>query len=212
MIKKIIAILCVISFIGNITYAGCFKVNRSRVLVVEQKRVEFDSRYFLGLDGYYSVGEELRLRKIQEDNVALRAQNDLLINLIKNTRLNRNEDCDEPKEPVDPKDPVEPKEPVDPIEPTDLDRQVFDIFVNSCINCHSEKKQSAGLQLIDSTKGQLGWHNLETRVEIFDRTLGINLHDRGKQIMPPNVNQKLSNKDVETIRLWMVELAEKMRE
>ena len=90
---------------------------------------------------------------------------------------------------------------------TETDKKVYAIFSASCAKCHGDAKQDGGLALIKN--GALQLVDLPDRAEIYDRVLGVSLEARGKSKMPKGGN--LSDNDVETLRLWMMEESDRIR-
>jgi len=224
MLKKLVGFLIVGLFLAAPIFATDF--NRGNY-DVRLKRVEFDSRYYLGLDGYYSVGQKLIDDKCKEENEALKlrtvkleAQIELLIQLVKGGTVAKPENPKVPNpkpEPTDPTTPVtpttpppEPENPPDELEGTVLDGIVYEIFSTKCAKCHDESKKSGGLQLINTANKTLVLHDLPDRVEIWDRVFGVDLAKRNKSSMPKGGPQ-MDDKSVESIRLWMIEESDRLR-
>jgi len=181
--------------------------------IVQQKVVEFDPRYYYGVNGYYSVAERLKRDKLQElleQNARMQAQIDLLIKLLGQTP---------PVVPVSPPI-IPPVTPVDPtVDPTvdppvnppvvpenppgnvnDLEQKVYTIFYDSCVNCHGNKDAEKRLQLIDEDKGQLFNWGVARTVDIVQRVERVYLN--GKKAMPPS-GTTLTDEDVQTLKEWM---------
>ena len=174
--------------------------------VVKQRVVEFDADYYYGTHGYYSMTNNIvnnKLNELEKDNIRLRAEVDVLWKLLQNRPAN-------PHPPVEP-DPT-PDKPIEPdtpdAEPTELDGIVYNIFEKNCARCHNSQQETR-MKLIDTNAGVLFNRPLNDRVEIFDRTFQVGLSERGKKGMPPG--KTLSDKDVEALRLWMIQEAERLQ-
>lgn len=185
---------------------------------VIQKRVEFDSDYFLGLNGYYDVVNELQAREVTRDNDILlkqQEQTDKLINLLEEVLRKQGTLQSKPiveQEKEEPK-PEKPMREVDPLEGVDLNQRVFQIFTDSCAGCHGQESPKAGLQLVGEDPDGTKWLNglsLSERILVYDSVAGIGLKERGKKLMPLG-GQPLSDEDVEVLRLWMIKKAEDSR-
>lgn len=192
--------------------------------VILQKRVEFDSDYFLGSDGYYGVAEGL-----QESQGVIDAQNqqilellaiiDKLVDKIGNSPAptpepDHTDESDTPDTtdmPDDTDDPNIPDEPTD-LEATLLDQKVYTIFNKNCASCHSETPK-AGLKLVGTENGvdYLEYLRLEDRVKVYDHVAGIRLQERGLKLMPLG-GPPLSDDEVATIWLWTVEEADRIKQ
>ena len=194
------------------------------------KRVQFDSDYFLGIDGYYSVAPKVIERSEQRSKI------ESIIQLIKEEKnpevkkslgdvLKKLIDCivkesipnnygkhDEPSVPDNPDEGQKPDNP-NPDGPSQLDVKVFDLFVKRCAKCHHDDKN--GITLVKDKNGDgqydtLVLHDLSDRVEIYDRVFGVDLDRRGKARMPKG--KPLSNEEVKLLYLWLVEESDRIRE
>lgn len=180
-------------------------------VVVRQKIVEFDSDYFLGLNGYYSVQNQL----LQQYLVQLQAQNLNKIEKVENSKVE--EKLDEiirllkggtKLEPV-PTPTAEPApKPEVPVnsEVSELDKQVFAILVESCKRCHNSTNKSGGLTLVgqDSKGDYLPTLSLGQRLNVHYRTRGVGLAEHGLKTMPLG-GVPLSDEKVETFYQWALE-------
>lgn len=196
--------------------------NKVQQIIIPQKVVEFDARYFQGVDSYFSVGEQLRAEKNQEKNAEIefyKGQVEMLLKVLSNQSggkvipTNPTPTNPEPN-PVPSPDPTNPyPQPVptqnpDEYKVTDIDRKVYNIFKTKCSRCHGDTKQDGGLTLVKSDTLQL--LDINDRVELYDRVQGINLEARGKARMPKG-GAALSDDEVETMRLWMIEESDRNR-
>lgn len=184
-----------------------------------QKKVEFDSKYFLGLDGYYDVVNELQAREyVKDKDIILKQaeQLDKLISLLeqalKQKKINNG---NQPVTPANPDlSPSIPKPEKQPQDLSDLNTKVFNIFSVSCVSCHGNTSPKKGLQLVGTESNGTKWLNnlsLDKRVLVYDHTAGIKLKERGKKLMPLG-GEPLSDADVEILRLWMIAKAEETKE
>lgn len=183
--------------------------NKVQQIVVPQKVVEFDARYFQGLDSYFSVGEKLRTEKQEERSAEIefyKGQIDMLLKILANQ--NGSKTIPVPANPTSTTGPEQPTQPSPaPVDNgeykvTDIDKKVYNIFKAKCARCHGDTKQDGGLTLVKDDSLQLV--DINDRVEIYDRTLGTGLEARGKTRMPKG-GLALSDDEVETLRLWMVQ-------
>ena len=196
---------------------------------IDQRRVQFDERVFRGADGAFSTINQIREEKLENENFELRnsmqrmqAQLDLLMKMVRQAPVAEQPQVEEPvggdiDDFPDPSDAVE-EEPVQPpvneIDPTtyqvtDLDVRAFRIFNKSCVNCHNEKKQNGGFQLLNQEKQTLVLHPLQNRAIIWAAVTGEG-KDLGIAEMP--YNNSLSDKDKNVIKEWMLEEAIRQRE
>lgn len=182
--------LCVSVACGNPIHRQ--NVQQVRVL---QRNVEFDSTYFYGQGGYYSHADNLVAEKDNAILTELKEQNKALRELLEKL-TGKVTPTPEPPTPVVP----EPEPPVNKLED-----KVLKIFKQNCANCHGDKKQDGGLQLIK--EGKIADISLNKLVLIHHRTNGVNLKD-GLTRMPKG-SPALDTDSVEDIRLYMVEKAGK---
>ena len=187
-------------------------------VVVPQRVVQFDANYFQGVDHYYSLGEKLKTEKQAENKSEVdyyKGQIELLLKILAAKQGNGG-NVELP--PVAPPAPVPaPETPVQPTIPeqaeggeykvTDIDKKAFAIFKAQCARCHGDTQQDGGLALIKN--GALQLVDLVDRVEIHDRVNGVGLAARGKTKMPKGGS--LSDTDVETLRLWMVQESDRLK-
>jgi len=192
-------------------------------VIVPQRVVQFDAQYFQGFDHYYSLGEKLKAEKQEEKATEVdyyKGQIELLLKIIAaregaGGRIIPNATTPEPVLPAptnpNPEVPPAPPEPVgngeEEYKVTELDKRVYAIFNASCVRCHGDTKQDGGLALVKG--GALQLVDLVDRVEIYDRVLGVGLEARGKAKMPKGGT--LSDNDVESLRLWMVQESDRLK-
>lgn len=223
---KYILSLFILGVLVNSSEAQCFNNvcqpaqshnNIQRLRVVEdvnvlQKRVEFDSQYFLGLEGYYDVGNQLQQQRIEQDRDVISKQSqqlDRLLGLLEEIVKQKREGSPT-KQKVPTVDLPDTNVEVGPSpnESSKIDISVYKIFKESCFACHGTNSPKAGLQLVGD--GWLTDLSLEDRVLAYDHVAGINLKNRGKKLMPLG-GPPLSDEDVELVRLWMIDKAEKIK-
>jgi len=180
-------------------------------LIIKEKRVEFDYRVFAGSDGYYSLGDALKEEYnegVEKELIETKAQLDLALKLLHKKNM--------PMKPVTPEDetntdevpetPEEPETEVPPSEYTELDKKVYAIFRADCVSCHGTTPVNNSLSLLNSEG--LAQVSLAARNRIHDRVNAVGLKERGLAKMPKG-NKTLSDEEVEIIRLWGLELANK---
>lgn len=172
-------------------------------IIIQQKRVEFDARYFLKFDGYYSTLPSLekeqldeQLIVLQEENSRLRAQNDLLRELLADAGTN----LDDVPDVVDD----------GPYTPTLMDKKVYKIFKESCSSCHNESSQAAGLKLFDTEKQTMVLLPPDKRLLVYRVVNGVGLKEDGLKRMPPS--GPLPNEDVNHFVKWLEESLKKQEQ
>lgn len=187
-------------------------------VIVPQRVVQFDADYFQGVDHYYSLGEKLKSEKAVENKSEVdyyKGQIELLLKILAAKQGGAEIPAPQPQ-PVPSNPELPPQgEPVPVPSPaedgeykvTDLDKKVYNIFKASCVRCHGDTQQDGGLTLIKG--GALQLVDLVDRVEIHDRVNGVSLAERGKAKMPKGGT--LSDSDVETLRLWMVQESDRLK-
>lgn len=187
-------------------------------VVIDRKIVEVDADYALGFQGAYDLeqflrekAERQRAERVEQELNIKTEQIDRLISILEAFLKNKN-DCppeDKPDRPTPTPTPTPTPEPEPEPKPgggvTILDQRVYDIFEERCFDCHSGDSPKAGIYL--GEEGKLAFQNLAQRVNIHDVTYGVGLEERGKKRMP--LGPPLSSEEVEIIRLWTVEQAEK---
>lgn len=194
-------------------------------VIVEQKVVEFDDRYFYGIEGYYGVGQNIRqaqqieaTRQRDDEIRRLKIQIDVLTNILKTERsrnhaeVENGDDFRPIETPVQEEQPAEvPAEQRDPdaeyVSDKDLHGKVYRIFKDKCSACHGPDPDYSP-ELIG--KDKLGFYlpssdlSLADRAKIFDRVYGVGLEDRDLARMPKG-DQPLTDEEVEVLRLYMLE-------
>jgi mono/diheme cytochrome c family protein len=205
MKKYILITLALILSISGVVYATNYGQ------VVEQRTVKFNEDTYLGDDGYYTYGEKLHAQKVSEfeSNIVneLKKQNEILRDLV--NKLGGQGTL--PPTPPTAQPPANiPEVPVPADNYSDLERQVFNIFKESCVKCHSETTANGGLVLVDN--GVLTDIPAFVGVLIHHRTNGINLNVAEGEARMPKGSVPLDTEKVETIRLWVVEKAKKDKE
>lgn len=206
----------VTAYAGNPHYFYGHGVKVQQV-IIPQRVVQFDARYFEGTDNYFSLGEKLKSEKQEEKTNEVEFYKGKIKMLLE---IMAAQQAGKPVAPAPVPAPSNPgTEVTPPPEPqpvpgnageykvTETDKKVYTIFSASCAKCHGDSKQDGGLALIKN--GALQLVDLADRAEIYDRVLGVSLEARGKAKMPKGGN--LSDNDVETLRLWMMEESDRIR-
>lgn len=166
--------------------------------IIRERVVEFDADYNLGYDGYMQKAEQLVQDKEELNATTIKDLISIVKTLIELKKevgpiLPRNKPADEPTPTV----PEAPK-------PSSLEEQVTAIFDKyNCTSCHNSTKQSGKLNLDDVTK-----LDTLTALNIYDRTEGRGLRERGLKLMPVS-GEAVNDEDVTTLKLWLMDLAEK---
>ena len=212
MKKSILALMALCSA----TYAGDYTVSKVGHPIIKQRVVEFDARYFVGDDGYFSTAENIRTQRIAEQYVTiedrlidLQSQIESINSFIKNINTTpkvdntpKVDDKEEPKQDVPSN--IDPKELG-----TEVDANVAKIFKDSCVACHGNESSFALFG--DDEKGEyLRNLPLATRTEIYNRVLGADLDIQEKARMPKGA-PPLSDEEVSSLRLWMIQKANQER-
>lgn len=185
-------------------------------VIIPQRVVQFDARYFEGVENYFSLGEKLKTEKQDEkadEAEFYKGQIKMLLEIMAAQQAGKQLPAPAPVNPNPNTEVVPPPEP-QPVpgddgeyKVTETDRKVYAIFAASCAKCHGDSKQDGGMTLIKG--GALQLVDLADRAEIYDRVLGVSLEARGKAKMPKG--GVLSDNDVETLRLWMMEESDRLR-
>lgn len=200
-----------ISLIANEAYANHFNfvVRNQDIVNVIEKRVQINADTFLGLDGYYAIGDTIDAEKQGEytDKLAeleakvnqFEAKIDILISILSGKT---------PTPTPAPADNTPPTddgttEPAEPVEPKGLEGEVYKLLRANCYSCH--KTDGNGLRLFTEDGKSLATLSLNDVVNIHHRTEGIVLHD-GETLMPKG-KQPLSADEMKLIKRWMFEKA-----
>lgn len=167
--------------------------------VVQQRVVQFDPNTFLGVQGYYAHGQQLRAQKLEEEAELVKAvkeQNEILKQMVQALMKGKVEGGTPPT-PVVPT----PEEPTVPA----LETAVLKIFTEKCAKCHGDTKADGGLTLIKDgkiVKDEEDKFEVSKRLIVHHRVNGVNLSE-GETRMPKG--NPLSDEEVETLRLWAVD-------
>lgn len=173
--------------------------------IIRQRVVQFDPNTFLGTNGYYAHGENLRAQRQTQDDAtleALKEQNKILRELVAAVLAGKGNagNIDKIDKPEKPEKPVDP--PVPPDNSTPIEKEVLKIFKDNCVKCHGETKADGGLSLVKNDK--LVDIPLSKMILVHHRTNGVNLNGDAKM---PKGNNGLSDEQVELLRMWLVEKA-----
>lgn len=187
---------------------GCNKLMATDTVIVKQRVVQFDPNTFLGTNGYYAHGENLRSQRQTQDDAtleALKEQNKILRELVAAVLAGKGntgniDKLDKPEKPEKPEKPVDP--PLPPDNSTLIEKEVLKIFKDNCVKCHGETKADGGLSLVKNDK--LVDIPLGKMILVHHRTNGVNLNGDVKM---PKGNNGLSDEQVELLRMWLVEKA-----
>ena len=188
-------------------------------VIIEQKVVNFDDRYYYGVNGYYDVANNIRERQAielrRQDTERVRSLELQLETLIQLMKQNQGQQIlADPK--IDRPEPLNEeakfrKEDINEEELGDnLDAKVFGIFKNKCSACHGPNSDYSP-ELIG--KDELGEYlpssqlSLEDRISIYDRTKGVHLEERGLARMPKG-DEPLTDDEVDALFLYLMRVAE----
>lgn len=204
--KTFLSIL-IILFVASTTMATPPVFYQYQQVVVPQKVVQFDQAYFQGINGYYSVADKIKAEKQEEKNVEIefyKGQIDMLLKILANKNSGDKPIVVTPEQPETPPPAPQPQPntPTSDYKVTEVDKQVYNIIKAKCAKCHGDTKQDGELALIKNDTLQLV--DIYDRVDIFDRVSGIGLQARNKTRMPKG-SPALSDVEVESFRLWMIQ-------
>lgn len=189
--------------------------NNVQIVDVLQRRIDFDDRYFLGAEGYFSTANQIKYEEMQSDynqlvleHAQMKAQLELLTALIKELHNSGGGGGGENGPSTTPEDPEKP--PVDAGDnegyvPTALDAQIHAIVKENCARCHNEKSAAGNLKLFNNQTGALVALPLAWRLKVHEMVNGVGLEEKGLRRMPPN--KTLEDDIVEAFRQWALEEA-----
>ena len=153
-------LVLIVSFAVPVFATHFYGNGHAQNVIVKQKIVEFDNRDYLGLDGYFRVGDQLdnRYPIYVDDNNQLE-QNlgeklDKVIEKLDGTNIRietllkilAGEDATIP-EPKPESGPVE-NEVGEPTDVSEIDAKVYDLVALKCAKCHNEKNDGGGLVMM----------------------------------------------------------------
>ncbi len=175
-------------------------VQKVQPLVIQQKKVQFDGRYYLGDNGYYAVENNLRAEKEEakaDDAAALREQNEILKQILAAITNGK---------PV-PGTPVAPTPDEPAVEPVNTrDNEVLTLFKRACAKCHGDTKADGGLVLVKGGQLQFTGQTKEdyvARTNIYFRVNGPGLKEHSLAQMPKG--GALTDDEALSVYLWMSE-------
>lgn len=181
-------------------------IGYSTDVIVRQRVVQFDPNTYLGIQGYYTHGqqliqrnevekaEEIRLLKEQLDE--LKKQTIALQQIVLGSGSNPGQPLPKPEDNTPPKSVLEEK--------------VLKIYTEKCAKCHADENDDGGLTLLKGGKLVINENDKEElaiRTNVFLRT-DAGLLQEGETRMPKG-SPPLSDEDVNTLKLWMREKAVK---
>lgn len=173
-------------FIFSLLFCGT--ICATEPYIVKQRVVQFDPNTYLGVQGYYTHGENLRVQKSTEESETLkelREQNKILRDLVNAVLAGRKL----PESPVE--EPVQPSG-------NPLEQAVLKIFVEKCAKCHGDTKQDGGLTLVK--EGKLFDITSEEAFSVFDRSNGVDLE--ADEARMPKGAPALSDEEVKVLYKW----------
>lgn len=168
-----------------------FATNPSTV-VVPQRIVQFDQTYFNGLNGYYTVGQQIAQEKAasSEDKLdKIANQLEVLIKILAGGQA-----------PAPMPTPTPAPEPPKPAE-DQLTTQINTLFKTKCYSCHANTNN--GLQIFDKD-GKVNV-SLADAVNIHYRTEALGL-DKGETRMPKG-GPPLTNNEMLLVKKWLIKQA-----
>jgi len=182
-------------------------IGYSTDVIVRQRVVQFDPNTYLGIQGYYTHGQQLIQRNEVEKAEEIRILKEQLDELKKQTValqqivLGNGGTGSNPVQPL----PIPDVPQVSPLE-----AKVLKIYTEKCAKCHADENDDGGLTLLKD--GKLVIHEdskeeLAIRTNVFLRT-DAGLLQEGETRMPKG-SPPLPDEDVNTLKLWMREKAVK---
>lgn len=182
-------------------------IGYSTDVIVRQRVVQFDPNTYLGIQGYYTHGQQLIQRNEVEKAEEIRILKEQLDELKKQTValqqivLGNGSTGNNPVQPP----PIPDVPQVSPLE-----AKVLKIYTEKCAKCHADENDDGGLTLLKD--GKLVIHEdskeeLAIRTNVFLRT-DAGLLQEGETRMPKG-SPPLPDEDVNTLKLWMREKAVK---
>lgn len=212
MYKFLLSIIIVLA--GSTVYATDFFHNNQvvREFVVEQKTIEVDPDFALGLQGSYDLKERLVQEAALRREERLRAELDakdakldkLLDALIKYIDSKNNCPPDDKPTPTPTPDPKpEPEPDPTPDTPTSLETQVYNVFKNNkCFQCHNDKDAQGDVVLGgDGKLNLLSLPEREVVIAVTERVLDLSEH--GLKAMPLGGNT-VPTADVDVLKKWVL--------
>lgn len=200
--KKVILGIIVLVLVGmGAVYAGngyySHNYDEPARIIIRDKVVEYDPDYFLGAEGYYKLGDELREKFTQRK--ASEAEMRLLllekqIELMK-LELQKSKNC-KPETP----DVAAPEVPAEPEAPTTNNAAIVELVKARCYNCHGGPQTKGNLvlmkdeKLVDLTLAQVDKVEIHT---FFDEAA----KDAGLTQMPKG-GKPLTDDELKIIRKW----------
>ncbi len=164
-------------------------------VIIQQKRVIFDPNYFVGAEGYYKVGEQIKQEKeeINLDKLDRILSNlEILIKLLGQAKGG----VTPPVVPVPQPEPEPVPEPDDNLDP--VTKRAHEILKARCYNCH-KRGSSNGFEMFDKD-GKVSL-SLPQVVNVHYRVEGLGF-EPGTTLMPKG-GAPLSNDDMLTIKKWL---------
>ncbi len=188
MYMKIIAYIFGLSFLFAAT--SVLATDYGQAVIVAQKQVQIDPRYYSGIQGYYAVGNQIAQEKQAlkaEDLATLSAKVDALIKLFEALAKVQGGGA--------------VPEPVPPAAPAPQEDKIRDDFVTlmkaKCFSCH--KNDANGLAIFDNNGVVTG--DLRNIVKIHDRAEGVVL-EKGESVMPKG-GKPLTDAEMKIIKAYM---------
>lgn len=202
IIGMIFALVCISTAYGT---NGVYCAVDNQEIVI-QRNVQFENSEFLGLNGYYTHGQQLKAQKAQVADDETKETNRLLREILTKLLQERNNN-NTPATPT-----PQPPAPVDDGY-TPTERKVLAIFKESCAKCHGDTKADGGLVLVKEGKlfKEATPKNLTNAVLVHHRVNGVGLKAEDGEARMPKGSPALEDEKVETIRLWLVELAKSIK-
>lgn len=179
-------------------------IGYSTDVIVRQRVVQFDPNTYLGIQGYYTHGQQLIQRNEVEKTEEIRILKEQLDELKKQTAaLQQIVLGNSGSENANPN-----PQPIPQVSP--LEAKVLKIYTEKCAKCHADENDDGGLTLLKD--GKLVIHEdskeeLAIRTNVFLRT-DAGLLQEGETRMPKG-SPPLPDEDVNTLKLWMREKAVK---
>lgn len=199
-------------------------VQRVENVVIPTRTVEIQADVYGGVGGYYTHAQnQVQGRPIQDIQQQLDAQTKIMQAILDQIKAGNTPIPTPQPQPTPGPSPTPTPLPPQPNPPTPtpsptpnpldnttaLEKKVAVIFASQCYQCHSQTNKGGGLSLINN--GQLADLDLVEATLINHRVLGQNLDIANGETRMPKGGPPLPADQLETIRLWTVEMAKSIK-
>lgn len=207
--KKIVFLMFLATLVGiGTVYAGGYgynnvvDYNNAARIIIRDKVVEYDPDRFLGVEGYYRLGEHLSEKSEAEKSTKHELELELLQKQIDLLKLQMEAAAKAGAKPM-PKPEVET--PVEPEAPKveNTYEAVTLLFSQKCSKCHGDTKKDGGLQLIKS--GALVDIGADEREKVFLRTFFPECVEKEGLAKMPKGGKALTDEEMNVVFKWQLD-------